>query len=377
MVSPEMSVVAASVQDMEPAIETPVIVRRDGAITRITLNRPRAINALNSETLDLLRAAILTANADGSSAIVLAGAGERGLCGGGDIKEIRATDQAAYFSLEYGVDYLIHTSAVPVVAFMDGIVMGGGIGISGHAAHRVVTERSRLAMPEVRIGIVPDVGGHLLLANAPDRLGEYLAVTAGEFGAADAIALGFADACVPSDRLESLARELAGGTEPAAAIAQLSVDPGARPLADIAEWWCPLVEDVLVAHDPLVDPVLAAQALIAALDANPHGAARETADAMRGMCPTSLAITLAQIARTRAESLDLAAVLRDDFRVLTRIGSRYDFIEGVRAQVIHKDRNPAWQPSSLDELDADEVRSHLAPATATEVELELAPCSTR
>ena len=182
---------------------------------------------------------------------------------------------------------------------------------------------------------------------------------------------------MPSEQLEALASDLASGTDPAAAIAALSIDPGARPLAAIAEWWCPLVEDVLVAHDPLSDPVLAAQALLAALDANPCEVARETADVMRGMCPTSLAITLAQLARTRAESLDLAAVLRDDFRVLTRIGSRYDFIEGVRAQVIHKDRNPAWQPSSLDELDADEVRSHLAPASATEAELELIPCSTR
>lgn len=362
---------------MEHVTETPVLVHRDGAITRITLNRPRAINALNSEMLVLMREAICAANSDGSRAIVIAGAGERGLCGGGDIKEIRATNQAEYFELEYGVDYLIHTSQVPVIAFMDGIVMGGGIGISGHAAHRVVTERSRLAMPEVRIGIVPDVGGHLLLARAPRRMGEYLAVTAGEFGAADAIALGFADSYVPSSRLVELANSLVAGVEPAAAIAALSEEPPAGHLDAVAQWWQPLVEDVLAAHDPLSEPVLAAQALLAALDASSHADARKTADTMRGMCPNSLAVTLAQLARTRKENLDLAAVLQDDFRVLTRIGSRYDFIEGVRAQVIHKDRNPAWQPATLDALDSDDVRAQLAPSRADESVLELTTCSTR
>ncbi|TDP94642.1 enoyl-CoA hydratase [Leucobacter luti] len=371
------AVQAVPVVPAEPLVR----VRHEGTITHITLNRPRAINALSQDMFRLLAGALREAREahDESSEsasgtvprrILLDGAGERGFCGGGDIKELSGDDPRPILALEYAVDYRVATSPVPVVAIMDGITMGGGIGLGGHAAYRVVTERSRLAMPEARIGIAPDVGGHFLLARAPGRLGELLAVTAGEFGAADAIALGFADVYVRSDRLEALRIALAAGEDVAEVLARLAEpaperkDGPSHPVMAAAQWWDPIAESALGdAHPPAsVDPAAAAVRLIAALEASGHPAAVETAATVRAMCPTSVAVTLAQLDRTRRESLDLAAVLTDDLRVLGRIGARADFVEGVRAQVIDKDRTPAWVPASIEELNREELMGIVDPA---------------
>jgi len=345
-------------------VEPLIISRREGEITRITLNRPRAINALNREMFLGLEKAITEAE---GSAILLDGAGERGFCGGGDIKELAADRRSArsILAVEYRVDHLIATSPVPVVGFMDGVTMGGGIGLTGHAQHRVVTERSRLAMPEARIGIVPDVGGHLLLARAPGRLGELLAVTAGEMGAGDAIALGFADYFVPSGRLEALAVALAGGENPASACQRFSEPAPESTLTADRRWWDPIAEQALT--DVKEAPRDAVMRLLAALDVASETAsgfakaAAESAAAIRGMCPTSVAVTLAQIARTRDAELDLPDVLADDLRVLGRLVVRDDFAEGVRAQVIDKDRNPRWSPATLEHLDPGEIAQVLHP----------------
>lgn len=344
-----------------------IVARRDGAITRITLNRPRAINALNRVMFEALERAL--AEADGS-VVLLDGAGERGFCGGGDVKELSANGREAgdILAVEYRVDHAIGTSRVPVVGFMDGVTMGGGIGLTGHAQHRVVTERSRLAMPEVRIGIAPDVGGHLLLARAPGRLGELLAVTSGEMAAGDAIALGFADYFVPSERLGELAAALAAGEEPGGACERFAAEAPASQVLAARQWWDPIAEAAL--FDAWEHPREAALRLLAGLDvvANEHGPAaeqaRSAAAAMRAMCPMSVAVTLAQIARTRNEGLGLAEVLEDDLRVLGRLAVRPDFAEGVRAQVIDKDRNPQWMPVRFEDIDADELAAILDPEYA-------------
>ncbi|MHA3723189.1 enoyl-CoA hydratase/isomerase family protein [Leucobacter sp. HY1910] len=368
-----------------------VLVRREGAITRITLNRPRALNALTRDMFELIRDGIDAAQQDGSQAIVLDGAGDRGFCGGGDIKQLSGPDGHEILALEYRVDYAIATSRVPVVGFMDGITMGGGIGLTGHAHHRIVTERSRLAMPEARIGIAPDVGGHRLLAHAPHLLGEYLAVTAAEMGPLDAIALGFADLLVPAASLDALREALAAGEDPAAACAKFAdagiAGTGARdrvaeaPLLATGVWWGPLAQEALGDdwRATFAEPREAALRLLAALDeaaaaepvaaqgdaveltgstpADTHRAkaAGEAARQIREMCPTSVAVTLAQIARTRAFDFSLSEVLVDDLRVLGRVAPRPDFAEGVRAQVIDKDRNPAWWPATIEQLDDAEL----------------------
>ena len=354
-------------------------------MTRITLNRPRAINALSSEMFGILAHALReTREAAGASSaaaprsILIDGAGDRGFCGGGDIKEIAGADPRGILALEYAVDHWIARSPLPVVVIMDGIAMGGGIGLGGHAAQRVVTERSRLAMPEVRIGIVPDVGGHLLLARAPGRLGELLAITAGEFGAADAIGLGFADWFVPSERIPELRAALAAGEPPAAACARHAEHPpGPASILESAARWDPIAEFALGAGAPGApatsatsatpaaqggaEAIAAAVRLLAALDASPVPAAAATAELVRGMCPASVVVTLAQLDRTRRLDLDLAAVLADDLRVLGRLAARPDFPEGVRAQVIDKDRSPAWCPATIAELEPAEVAAILDP----------------
>lgn len=361
---------AASVLGMNEA-EPLVLSRREGAITHLTLNRPRAINALNREMFQLLLDAVAKAQTDGSSAILIDGAGERGTCGGGDIKELSAGDARSILALEYELDYRIATSWIPVVGIMDGVTMGGGIGLTGHADLRIVTETARLAMPEVRIGIAPDVGGHLLLANAPGRLGELLAVTAGEMNAFDAIALGFADLYVPSDRLGALAEALAAGEDPGEACARFAKDPQDSVLLTARAWWDPIAEAALGTLDAEAEPAGAAQSLVSALEASADARAAQTAETVRGMCPASVAVTLAQIERTRRRGLDLAEVLSDDLRVLGRLGARPDFAEGVRAQVIDKDRNPKWQPARIEDLDPTELEGILAPLDPDEASLPI------
>lgn len=342
-----------------------ILAAREGAITRVTLNRPRAINALNTEMFAGLDAALDAAT--GSSAIVLDGAGERGFCGGGDIKQIAfGGDPRALFGAEYRVDYRVHASDVPVVAIMDGIAMGGGIGLGGHAAFRIVTERSRLAMPEARIGIMPDVGGHYLLANAPGRLGEYLAITASEMGPADAIALGFADTLIDSARIDDLRAALAAGGDPAETVAEFAVPVPEAPLNAVREWFDPIADAALNSVDAVADPVGATAALLNGLETSDVPAARQTAEIVRGMCPVSLVVTVSQIARTRAEGLDVRGVLEDDYRIVPRLAVLPNFAEGVRAQLVDKDRNPKWQPKRVEELDAGEIAEILAPHAAGE-----------
>lgn len=361
---------------MSSQSEPLVLVDRDGAITRITLNRPRAINALNSEMFALLGEALAAAASDGSAAVLLTGAGERGFCGGGDIKELSSADTTSILALEYSVDWAVSASTVPVVATMDGIAMGGGIGLGGHAAHRIVTERSRLAMPEVRIGIVPDVGGHSLLARAPGRLGELLAVTAREMGPGDAIALGFADALVPSDRLPALAEALAAGEAPGDAIAALAIEPPPSAILEDREWWDPLANEALGAGSAPAseNPASAARRLIEVLEsagAEDPRAAR-AAETIRMMCANSVAVTLAQLDRTRRLELGLREVLTDDLRVLGRLAARGDFAEGVRAQVIDKDRNPQWSPARIEDLDSTATAAIVSPEfREDEIALEL------
>lgn len=346
--------------DAEPL----VLSRPLGSAWHITLNRPRAINALNLEMYRGIGQAL--ADAHGATSIILDGAGERGFCGGGDIKEMATGDARAILAVEYALDYAISTSLIPVVGLMDGITMGGGIGLTAHAQHRVVTERSRLAMPETRIGIVPDVGGHLIFSHSPGRLGELLAVTSGEMTAGDAIALGFADTFVPSERLGELREALAEGEHAAVACSRFAEPAPASPLMTAREWWDPIAEEALGAPHMAaeLDPVGAAQRLIAGLEASEDPRAREAAEAVRSVSPESVAVALAQIDRTRRHGLNLAQVLEEDLKTLGRMTKMPNFAEGVRAQVIDKDRNPQWVPARIEDLDIDRLAEILAPEGA-------------
>lgn len=345
--------------------ESHVLSRREGAITRITLNRPRALNALTREMVIAVREALEVAHTDGSTAVLLDGAGDRGFCGGGDVKAMVAGGEAgsqAFLWDEYQTDYAVHASRLPVIGFMDGITMGGGIGLTGHAAVRVVTERSRLAMPETRIGIVPDVGGNMMLAAAPGRLGDLLAASSGSMTAGDAIALGFADFYVHSSRLDGVRTRLSEGLDPAAAVAEFAENAPDAPLLVAREWFDQFAELALgSASHTLADPTAAAVRLIDALEVSEIEEARALAAEIRGVCPTSVVVALAQLARVRAEGLDVAGVLVDDYRVLRRMTARSDFAEGARAQLIDKDGAPHWNPSELEDVVPSEIASILDP----------------
>ena len=327
-----------------------------GRLAHITLNRPRAINALTHEMVkaigDTLRAWALD---DSISTVLLAGNGPRGLCAGGDVTQLHgrvaADDVAAavdFLRDEYLVNDLIARYPKPFVAIMNGFVLGGGIGLSGHASHRVVTEHSALGMPEVSIGLTPDVGGSWLLSRAPRELGTYLALTARTASAADAIELGLADSFVPSDRIASLVASLE--ELPAEeAVAALSAEPtrgGGASGASISD--APWIEPAF-AHNTVAE-------ILDALASSPDPAAAETAGLIRSKSPTAVAVTLESLRRAR-ELPSLEACLNQELRLMSHALAHPDFREGVRAQVIDKDRTPHWAPATLEEVAPSTVAS--------------------
>jgi enoyl-CoA hydratase len=328
-----------------------VLLRIDGRIGRVTLNRPSAINALTPTMLRALSAALADwAEDDRVEAVVLDGAGERGLCAGGDIRLIAsmtAQEAARFWRDEYATDLQTSRFPKPYVAIMDGITMGGGVGISAHGSVRIVTERSRVAMPEVRIGLAPDVGGSLLLARAPGEFGVHLGLTAGTMTGPDAILCGFADYYVNSAKLDAMHAALASSTEEPEAVVHGFAEP--VPLAPLA------------AHRGWIDECYSGDSVAGILDrlasAGNDAAASARADIL-AMSPTSVAVTLAAIRRADTlNSLDL--VLEQDLRVSTALFARPDLAEGIRAQVIDKDRSPRWNPATLDAVRAHTVRSIL------------------
>ena len=223
-----------------------IVVREHGVLRRLTLNRPKALNAL---TLDMAATMLAQLRAwqdnPAVGAVLIDGAGERGLCAGGDLRALydaaKSGDDlpARFWSTEYRLDLLIARYRKPVIAIMDGMVMGGGVGISAHAAHRVVTERSTIAMPEVGIGYFPDVGASFLLARAPGRVGFHLALTGERVGAADAIYAGLADIHIPAEKLAELPAGLAGcrtAQEVQTCLSRISSPPAAGKLAAARPW---------------------------------------------------------------------------------------------------------------------------------------------
>jgi enoyl-CoA hydratase len=281
--------------------------------------------------------------------LALVGAGERGLCAGGDIAESRDAIESGhvekfyrFLAFEYHLDARLHESPKPYVTLMDGITFGGGIGLGAHASHRVVTERSRLAMPETRIGFLTDVGGSWRLAEMPGEVGMHVGLTAGHFGAGDAIAGGFADHFVPSAALPELLTRLE--TEPAdAAIAAVAEAAPEAILLAQRDWI-----DRAYAWDS-VPEVLAALDELAASGVEPAG---EAAATIRDMSPTSLAVVHRLIREARAEP-GLRPALAREYRVGMHLATRPDFAEGIRARIVDKDNQPRWEPARIEDVTAE------------------------
>ncbi|GGS61187.1 putative enoyl-CoA hydratase [Streptomyces badius] len=337
----------------------------------LTLNRPRALNALSHTMVRLLDEALARAEQDDAiHSVLLSGAGDRGLCAGGDIRALhddaRASGRASlgFWRDEYRLNARIARFPKPYVALMDGIVMGGGVGVSAHAGIRVVTERSRIAMPETAIGFVPDVGGTRLLAAAPGELGTHLALTGRSVGAADALLCGLADHHVPARLLPALTEALGKPAGPGTSVADIvrgfAAQPPVGELAAQRDWI-----DACYAPGTVED-------IIRRLRESGVPAAEEAADELLTKSPLALKVTLAAVRRAaRLDSLE--AVLDQEFRVSSRAFEHPDFVEGVRARIIDKDNAPQWKPGSLAEVDDQEVARFFAPLGPDEQELGLAP----
>ena len=340
--------------------ESNVITSSNNGVGRIELNKPKLINALSQEMVGAIDDALQNwRDDDAIKAVIVTGRGERGLCAGGDIKAVYndivagSDENARFWNREYNMNHAISTFPKPYIVMMNGITMGGGVGISGHGSHRIVTDSTKIGMPETGIGLFPDVGGTHLLANAPGELGTHLALTGTPVGAGAALAMGLADWYVLDADLPGLIADLEAGGEIEATINRYAAEAPANELAEAASWI-----DECYQGDRVED-------IVAALSAHENPDANAAAELIGTKAPTSVKVTLAAI--RNAATMTLAEVLEQDYRVAVSLTSRPDLKEGIRAQVIDKDRNPQWSPASFDEVSDETVHEILTTSQAEKV----------
>jgi enoyl-CoA hydratase len=352
---------------MSSVEEGDLIVRREGAAGVIRLNRPKAINAMTLEMSEGIDAALDRFETDREVAlIILEGSGERGLCAGGDIRGLWESSReggdlgARFWRQEYVMNARIAEYPKPYVAFMDGLVMGGGVGLSGHASHRVVTDRTKLAMPEVGLGFFPDVGGTWLLSRSPGEIGTYFGLTGQIMNGPDAIHAKFADAVVPAAKWpelrEALIKVRQGVT--AADVSKLingfATGEAAGPVAakepDI---------DALFGFDRMED-------IFAALKRDGSEFALATLKTLNEKSPRGMVVTLKLLRLARSAS-SLEECLVREYRAALEVFRSDDFREGVRAAVIDKDRNPTWSPPRIEDVTPQMLAPYLAEVGAGEL----------
>jgi len=341
-----------------------IIIRKTGRAGRITLNRPKALNAVTYEMcLEIERALDSWRDDEEVALVVIDAVGEKAFSAGGDIAEMYRTASKGdygygrrFWADEYRMNAKIANYPKPYVAFMQGFTMGGGVGVSCHGSHRIVGENSQIAMPECGIGLVPDVGGSLLLARAPGRLGEYLGTTGTRMGPGDAILAGFADHFVPRADWPALIGALEESGAPAL------IESAARPAP----------EGPLAALQPQVDAHFAGATIHDILFSLRHGEdefAGRTLDTLARQSPLSVACTVELVHRSRiADTIE--AALAQEYRFTYRSAEAGDFVEGIRAAIIDKDRKPKWRHTSLDAVTEGEVERMLAPLGADELNLQ-------
>ncbi|WP_066797221.1 enoyl-CoA hydratase/isomerase family protein [Sphingomonas soli] len=338
-----------------------VLISIEGRVGRIRLNRPKAIHALNTAMCRAMLDALLAWEADDAvEAVLIDHAEGRGFCAGGDIRMIAesgAGDGAGareFFRVEYQLNHKLFTYAKPIVAFMDGITMGGGVGISQPARFRVATENTRFAMPETGIGLFPDVGGGWHLSRLPGRMGEYLALTGHRLGGGECLALGLATHFLPAERLED-------------AKARILADPQAIE-AVLAELSVPAPEAAILAHQPEIDRLFAADTLegiFAALAEDGGAWASAQLATLRTKSPESMKVSL-RLVREGRSMARFEDEMRQEFAVGSRVAMRPDFAEGVRALIIDKDNAPRWNPPSVEAVSDAAIDAIFAPLPEAE-----------
>jgi enoyl-CoA hydratase len=323
-----------------------VLVETAGALGRIRLNRPKAINSLTLEMVQVIAAALRDFAEDPAIGLVLVtGEGERGLCAGGDIRALYDHGRdgsgfgARFFSHEYRMNAQIAAYPKPYLAVKDGITMGGGVGISAHGTIRIVTERTRMAMPETGIGFFPDVGGTWLLSRSPGEIGTFIGLTGDSFGGADAIYAGFADFFVQSGKIPALIAQLG----------QLPTDVKLEKIRAIVQSFAEETTPPLAAHRAEIDSIFcfdSVEEITAALRASDSEFAGKTLAVMAQKSPTSMKVTL-RLLRLAAKDAQLKDSLQREFEAVQAVLTSDEFYEGVRAAVVDKDRNPKWSPAAL------------------------------
>ena len=351
---------------MTPQTDTgEVLIRREGAAGILSLNRPQAIHSLTLEMVHAMTAALLEWRDDPAvEAVILDHAEGRGFCAGGDIAALRRSlveedgvEARRFFHDEYQLDHLIKTYPKPFVAFVDGIVMGGGVGISQPARFRVATENTRFAMPETGIGLFPDVGGSFYLARLPYRIGQFLVLTGARLDGAECLWAGLTTHYLPAAALPEAKERIAHGHEPGGVLAALAVTP---PPARIEGNAAAIARHF--AADRYEDIVASLEA-----DADAMGgewAAKERA-AIAPKAPLSCKVALRQLVEGAAMD-DFAAIMAMEYRIASRLIFRSDFAEGVRALIVDKDNAPRWNPATANEASDALVDSIFAPLPADE-----------
>lgn len=339
-----------------------VHIRREGHAGRVTLTRASALNALNYEMCLELDAALRAWAADPDVALVILDAeGDRAFCAGGDIAEIYARGRAGdydyarqFWADEYRMNARMAQYPKPIVTFMQGFVMGGGVGLGCHASHRIVDESVQIAMPECGIGLVPDVGGSLLLARAPGALGAYLGLTGARMGPGDALRAGFADLFVPQ-------ADWAGAKAALIASGDIAVLRGqAAP------------EGALAPHQALIDRIFALPdvgPIMAALAAEPGEFAAQTLKTLHRNAPLAMACTL-QMQRKLGRGGSIEAAVAQEYRYTWRAMAQGDFLEGIRAAIIDRDKSPRWQHDGPAAVTPAEVAAMLADLGADDLSFE-------
>jgi enoyl-CoA hydratase len=349
--------------------EKDILFERRGAAGIVTLNRPKALNAVTHAMVLALRGQLdRWANDPAITRVVITAAGDRAFSAGGDIRALydlglasRHNEALQFWRDEYPLNVAIKTYRKPYIALIDGIAMGGGVGISVHGSHRVAGDRFSFAMPEVGIGFFPDVGATWFLPRMPGELGTYCALTGERYGVADAVASGVATHRISSARFGALLDGLSGAG---------SVD------AVLAAFGEPVEEGSVIQRKAAIDRLFAGNVvenILAALDRESSCGsgdadwAGRTAATMRAKSPLSLKLALAQV--RRGKTWDFETCMRMEFRIVSRVIKGHDFYEGVRAVIVDKDNKPRWRPATLPDVDEDEVERHFAPLDSSELML--------
>jgi len=345
-----------------------LIAEIDGQAGRLRLNRPKAIHALTKEMCTAMIAALVEwREHSGVHAVMIDHAEGRGFCAGGDVRMIAESGAAdgaaarAFFHEEYRLNHLLFTYRKPTVAFMDGITMGGGVGISQPCRYRIATENTRFAMPETTIGLFPDVGGGWYLSRLPGRVGQFLALTGARLDGAECHHLGLATHYLPSEALEGVKRKVAA-------------NPG-RIEEILAEASSTPPEPKIAANRETIDRLFASdrfEDVLAALDADPSEWVRKELETLRAKSPQACKVSLRLLA-DGARMGDFADEMRQEYAVAGRVVQRHDFVEGVRALLIDKDLSPHWNPATPEGVTDHMIDTIFAPLPEHE---EWTPLST-